>query len=130
MKKITKKSTLAILSSMAMVAFLSGCSNKDVPMDEPDTTPPTTETVPPTTDTEQISKTYTLDELSQYNGTDGNKSYIAFNGKVYDVSDMTEFSETGEFFGKAGLDLSEELKASPEYEVMLNNTPIVGTLVP
>ncbi len=123
MKHNSKKTILVGLMSISLMALLSGCADKEITMDE-------SENIPPTTDTEQISKTYTLAELAEYNGSNGNKSYVAFNGKVYDVSDLTEFSETGALYGKAGLDLSDEFKDSPEYEVMFNNVPMVGALVP
>ena len=123
MKNNPKKTILVGLVSISLIALLSGCTNKDMTIDE-------SENVPPTTNNEQISKTFTLDELAEYNGTKGNKSYVGFNGKVYDVTGLAEFSETGALYGKVGLDLSNELKDSPEYEVMFNNAPIVGSLVP
>ena len=123
MKNNSKKAILTGLMSISLMALLSGCADKEITIDE-------SENIPPTTNNEQISETFNLNELAEYNGTKGNKSYVGFNGKVYDVTDLNEFSETGALYGKVGLDLSNELKDSPEYEVMFNNAPIVGTLVP
>lgn len=55
------------------------------------------------TNTEQ--KVFTIEELSQYNGKDGNPSYVAVDGVVYD---MTEVFENGTHFGHlAGEELTE-----------------------
>ena len=118
-----KKSIIAILASISVVALLNGCADRDETLSE-------SETVPPTDNTEQISKTFTLDELSQYTGMDGNKAYIAINGMVYDVTNMMEFQVDGAFYGKAGMDLSTELRDSPEYESMFNEIPIIGRITP
>ncbi len=123
MKHNSKKSVLVGLMSLSLIALLSGCADKEMTIDE-------SENIPPTTNNEQISETFTLSQLAEYNGSKGNKSYVGFNGKVYDVTDLSEFSENGPLYGKVGLDLSNELKDSPEYEVMFNNAPMVGTLVP
>lgn len=38
--------------------------------------------------TTQTTKTFTANELSSYNGQNGQPAYVAVNGKVYDVSDI------------------------------------------
>ena len=58
-------------------------------------------------------KEYTLEELSEYNGKNG-KIYIAYQGKVYDVSDSSLW-EGGIHQGlhDAGQDLSEAMDEAP-----------------
>ena len=54
-------------------------------------------------------KKFTLEELKQYDGKDGRPAYIAYKGKVYDVTDdylWTEGDHQGEH--AAGRDLTEE----------------------
>jgi predicted heme/steroid binding protein len=73
------------------------------------------------------NRRFSRQELSQHNGKDKPTIYIAFNGKVYDVSD-NYFWRMGEHYAihKAGGDMTEELKEAPHGEEMLKNCPIVG----
>lgn len=72
-------------------------------------------------------KEYTLEELAEYNGKNG-KSYVAYEGKVYDVS-MSEFWKDGDHKGhKAGKDLTEELNNSKHGPQVIKGFPVVGTL--
>jgi predicted heme/steroid binding protein len=71
----------------------------------------------------------TLDELAQYNGRSGAPAYIAFQGKVYDVSHSFLWQEgRHQVVHTAGKDLSGELEAAPHTAAMLDRVPIVGTL--
>jgi predicted heme/steroid binding protein len=71
----------------------------------------------------------TLDELAQYNGRSGASAYIAYQGKVYDVSRSFLWQHgRHQVVHLAGKDLTGELEAAPHTAAMLERVPIVGTL--
>ena len=73
-------------------------------------------------------KTFTLDELSQYDGKDGAAAYIAIDGVVYNVTDADGWNE-GEHEGYyAGQDLTAAFEASPHKDSMLSGLEIMGKL--
>ncbi|MFZ5626985.1 MAG: DoxX family membrane protein [Bacillota bacterium] len=73
-----------------------------------------------------MSKTFTLEELKKYNGLKGQPAYVAYKGRVYDVSQVFQ---NGEHAGvKAGTDLTELLAKSPHDESIFSKVPQVGTL--
>jgi predicted heme/steroid binding protein len=69
-------------------------------------------------------------ELAQNNGQDGKPAYVAFKGKVYDVSDSA-FWLYGDHMGthQAGKDLTQELELAPHREETLQRMKLVGVLV-
>lgn len=72
---------------------------------------------------------FTLEELSQYNGKDGNPAYVAVDGVVYDVSDVEPWAGGEHFNGVvAGVDNTDEISKSPHGKSVLENLPVVGTL--
>ena len=74
-------------------------------------------------------KKFTRAELNQYNGTDGTKLYIAYRGKVYDVSDSFLWkSGKHQALHHAGEDLTEALREAPHGEDLLKRVPIIGDL--
>ncbi len=72
---------------------------------------------------------FTLEELRQYDGKNGKPAYIAFNGKVYDVTDSILWGD-GEHFGlhKAGLDTSDGLASAPHGDEKLGAITLIGEL--
>ena len=52
----------------------------------PTTAVPTTKVQTTSVPTTAKAKTFSKTELAKYDGKNGNKAYIAYNGKVYDVS--------------------------------------------
>jgi predicted heme/steroid binding protein len=78
----------------------------------------------------QEPRKITKDELAQNNGQDGKPAYIAFKGKVYDVS-QSAFWLYGDHMGahQAGKDLTDEIDLAPHREETLQKVKEVGVLV-
>ncbi len=74
-------------------------------------------------------KKFTLEELSKFNGKNGNPAYVAFKRKVYDVSDSS-FWMDGDHLGahEAGKDLTEEIEIAPHGPENLDRVKVVGAL--
>lgn len=74
-------------------------------------------------------KSFTKEELRKYNGHNG-ISYIAYKGKVFDVSHSYHWRK-GVHHARhnAGCDLTGALKQAPHSVDLLNKFPIVGELV-
>ncbi len=82
-----------------------------------------------TADTEP--RTFTLEELAEFDGQDGRAAYIAVDGVVYDVTDVPAWQggthADGQFM--AGRDYSEEIKdLSPHGTDVLSQATVVGVL--
>jgi predicted heme/steroid binding protein len=77
-----------------------------------------------------VSKTFTLAELKEYNGKNGKPAYVAFEGKVYDVTNGFTWGD-GEHLGQheAGMDLTKGMDGAPHGDEILADVPVVGTLV-
>jgi predicted heme/steroid binding protein len=75
-------------------------------------------------------KEFNAEELSKYNGKDGNPAYVAYEGKVYDVSEIRAWKD-GVHQGKleAGKDHTDILnnKAPHPPTNLTNNAPVVGS---
>lgn len=78
--------------------------------------------------TENIGlKEFTLEELAQYNGKDG-KVYVAYQGKVYDISTNNAWKRGIHHGCKAGTDFTKQFSRAPHGAKVLQNYPVVGTL--
>jgi len=75
-------------------------------------------------------KKVTMQELEENNGKNGKPAYIAYKGKVYDVS-QSSFWLDGDHLGmhEAGKDLTEELEMAPHREENFQRVKLVGELV-
>ena len=72
---------------------------------------------------------FTLEELADYDGQDGNRAYIAVDGVVYDVTDVPQWEGAEHFGFYAGIDASEALRNSaPHGASLLNDAVIVGSI--
>jgi predicted heme/steroid binding protein len=78
----------------------------------------------------QEPRKITTAELAENNGQDSKPAYIAFRGKVYDVSESA-FWLYGDHMGshKAGKDLTSELELAPHREEVFQRIKEVGVLV-
>ena len=75
------------------------------------------------------TRTFTAAELAQHNGQNGARAYIAFKGKVYDVTDSPLWTD-GDHLGahQAGADLTAEIDAAPHGPENLDRVTLVGVL--
>lgn len=73
-------------------------------------------------------RTFTVEELAQFDGKDDAATYTAYNNIIYDVSTSPLFKE-GEHFGHlAGKDLTEAMKEAPHTDEVFAGFDIVGKL--
>lgn len=75
-------------------------------------------------------KEFSEEELAKNNGKNGAPIFVAYNGKIYDVSKSSSW-ENGdhENMHDAGKDLTDDLEASmPHGADLLDKFPVVGTL--
>jgi predicted heme/steroid binding protein/uncharacterized membrane protein len=74
-------------------------------------------------------RVFTREELKTYDGKDGRPVYVAYKGRVYDVS-ASKMWKSGTHMRKhaAGQDLTAELAGAPHNEEVFDRVPLVGTL--
>lgn len=118
-----KKILGTLVISMMSVVFLAACT-------DPVTNPPMSE--PMETAVNEAMLELTVEELAEFNGKDGNKAYIAVEGKIYDVTDVAPWAggihAGGQF--QAGSDYSEEIvSVSPHGLTPLEDLKPIGNLV-
>ena len=75
-------------------------------------------------------KKFTVKDLEEYNGKDGKPAYVAYQGKVYDLSQSSLWNG-GEHMGihQAGNEITEELELAPHGEENLERVKLIGVLV-
>lgn len=125
------KKIILFLLVMVMVISLVACNQEQTAQEEivQDETNQEQIVEEDQTDNDSEDLVLTLEELSEYDGKDGNPAYVAVDGIIYDFSDSNLWTE-GEHNGfEAGQDLTEELReVSPHGESVLDRVPAVGTL--
>ena len=74
-------------------------------------------------------KKFTREELSRYDGKEGRPIYVAFDGKVYDLSESFLWQNGyHQIFHPAGADISGGLPDAPHGPELLDKFPVVGIL--
>jgi len=72
----------------------------------------------------------TLDQLKQYDGKNGNPAYIAVDGVLYDVTNVSQWKNGSHVGYSAGQDLTDAIKnSSPHGTSKLKGVPVVGKLI-
>lgn len=148
-RHLSRRTFLLGLSAAAMqTAILAACT-PTTPPEAPTPTvakqeePVATETVVLTESPTEVSPTegitppatgptlrvFTREELAQYDGRDGRPVYVAYNGKVYDLS-SSPLWRGGRHQARhdAGADMTEVLPLAPHGVEKLAKFPVVGIL--
>ncbi len=71
---------------------------------------------------------FTVEELSEYDGSNGKPAYVAVNGIVYDLSNEITWGGGTHFGLYSGKDLTNEFVKCHGKEEILNNLSKVGVL--
>ncbi|WP_085959830.1 cytochrome b5 domain-containing protein [Clostridium sp. DL-VIII] len=74
-------------------------------------------------------KQFILEELSQYDGSNGKSAYVAVDGIVYDLSNVEAWAGGKHFGLTAGKDLTSEFNSHHGIKKVLNDKPKVGILI-
>lgn len=75
-----------------------------------------------------MEKTFTLAELKQFNGQNGQLAYVAVKGTVYDVTEVSAW-QGGKHHGvTAGTDATAAIAHAPHGESVLGKLKVVGKL--
>jgi predicted heme/steroid binding protein len=146
--------TKLILLIVLFCAFLAiGCAGKETVTPEQATTPIEVATQPGEEETEKQNATemqnfterqngtekqnlteynklkeFTLEELAKHDGKN-ETIYVAYQGKVYDVSSDSYLWKDGNHEGcTAGKDITDEMDQTPHGSEILKKYPVVGTL--
>jgi predicted heme/steroid binding protein len=75
------------------------------------------------------ARVLTIEELAAFDGKEGRAAYVAFEGKVYDLTDSAEW-EAGlhQEEHPAGTDLTDDMDFAPHGMELLEGFPVVGRL--
>lgn len=122
---MTKK-IMTIAAIAALMFSLAACSATPAPK-TPVTDNPTPITQNPTP-TPNV-KTFTLAELANFNGKNGQPAYIAVSGVVYDVTNVKSWNNGSHQGVSAGKDLTKVITQAPHGTSVLTGLKVVGTLV-
>lgn len=124
---------IAVLAFTMMLTACSGndsqsiASNTETSTSLPAQSSQSTQPAQSTENSEIGEKVFTQEELDKYDGINGNAAYVAFDGKVYDVTNA-EGWKGGQHQGYiAGVDITEYIKASDHGTKVLERLPVVGS---
>jgi len=71
---------------------------------------------------------YTLNQLALRNGQDMDEIWIAYEGKVFEVTDSRYWKRGRHYEHWAGQDLTKELKDAPHTQKVFERLKLIGTL--
>lgn len=125
-----KKHILVLAMLMSILLVTTACGSTAKKNDaNPVSQDTASETVAPTETAAPAELELTLDELSKYNGMDGQPAYIAVDGIIYDVTDSLKWKNGKHNGFQAGNDLTDKIKnVSPHGLKVLERLNKVGTL--
>jgi membrane-associated progesterone receptor component len=78
---------------------------------------------------EQSQLNISLEQLSKYNGKNGNPAYVAVEGIVYDVTDNAAWGAATHFGLTAGKDITEQYKSCHAGQQVISNLKRIGKII-
>lgn len=75
-----------------------------------------------------MTKVYTKGQLALRNGQDRDEIWVAYRGKIYDVSKSKLWRDGKHYEHWAGQDLTDELPDAPHTEIVFEKFEVVGEL--
>ena len=75
------------------------------------------------------SRQFTKEELSSFDGKNGNPAYVAVNGTVYDVTNNAGWGAATHFGLSAGKDLTAQFNSCHAGQSVLSKLPVVGKMI-
>jgi predicted heme/steroid binding protein len=76
----------------------------------------------------ETNKKFTIIELAAFDGKNGKLSYIGYKGRVYDVTDSSQWIDGDHLGHLAGQNLTDEMEIAPHGEEVLERMKTVGVL--
>lgn len=74
------------------------------------------------------TRKFTLDELGKFDGKEDRPAYVVYKGKVYDVTDSSQWIDGDHIGHAAGEDLTEQMEIAPHGEDVMERMKLVGVL--
>jgi len=75
-----------------------------------------------------MARVFTREELAEFDGQEGRPAYVAYAGKVYDVTNSGHVSDGAHYQHEMGADLTDDIEDAPHEPDVLDAFPIVGEL--
>ncbi len=72
---------------------------------------------------------FTSEQLREFNGKNGKPAYIGYKGKIYDVTDSSQWLDGDHLGHQAGEDLTEQMEIAPHSEEVMERMKKIGDLV-
>lgn len=114
-----------LLFLLLLVTVLAACSTQPETTEE--TTPASEETAGDTDNSDE-ELLLTLTELKKYNGQNGKPAYIAIDGIIYDVTEVSHWKDGIHNGQNAGRDLTDALNGAPHGNEVLEGLEKVGNV--
>ena len=76
----------------------------------------------------ETTRNFTLDDLEKFDGKEGRPAYVAHKGKVYDVTESSQWIDGDHIGHAAGEDLTEQMEIAPHGEDVMERMKLVGVL--
>ncbi len=72
---------------------------------------------------------FTAEQLAEFDGTSGKPTYVAYNGKVYDVSEGPNWDAGAHYEHMGGEDHTEAMQDAPHGDEVFEDFTVVGELI-